>query len=89
MGAAGKIVIYTMRYCGYCQRAKRLLEHKGAKFTEVSVDANLELRRQLIDASGQRTVPQIWINNQHIGGCTDLINLDVSGKLDEMLQALK
>lgn len=82
---AANIIIYTTRYCPYCIRAKQLLASKGLLFTEIPVDGNEALRREMQDKARQRTVPQIWINQQHIGGCTDLEALEDSGELDNML----
>ncbi len=79
------IVIYTTRYCPYCVRAKQLLSSKGVEYREIPVDGNDVLRREMQEKARQRTVPQIWINNQHIGGCTDLEALDDAGELDKIL----
>lgn len=82
---AADIVIYTTRYCPYCIRAKQLLAGKGLVYREIPVDGNDALRREMQEKARQRTVPQIWINHQHIGGCTDLEALDDSGELDKIL----
>jgi|TARA_B110000977_G_scaffold201520_1_gene296591 glutaredoxin 3 len=66
-------------------RAKDLLDGKGVQYKNIDVGAQPELKTEMMDRSGQRTVPQIWINEQHIGGFTDLYALDVQGKLDGML----
>lgn len=79
------IRIYTTQYCGYCVRAKALLTRKNLSFEEIPVDNNMELRSELMRMSGQRTVPQIWINEQHIGGCMELMKIDASGQLDQIL----
>jgi glutaredoxin 3 len=83
---AAKVEIYTKMYCGYCHRAKRLLESKGVKFTEydVTMDAGRrdEMRSRKPDA---RTVPQIFVDDQAIGGSDDLAALDRAGKLDSLL----
>ena len=83
MGAAVKI--YTTDYCGYCTNAKRLLQKKGAAFEEVDVTNRPDLRKWLMTAARQRTVPQIFINGQPRGGFTDIAALDRNGKLDELL----
>lgn len=80
------IVMYTTAYCPYCMRAKDLFDGKGVQYENIDVGAQPELKREMMDRSGQRTVPQIWINEQHIGGFTDLYALDVQGKLDGMLR---
>ena len=79
------VLIYTKTTCGFCHSAKRLLEQKGLEYTEISVDADRELWNKMVEDSGQRTVPQIWINDKWVGGCTDLYALDRSGKLDQMI----
>ncbi len=82
------IVIYTSAFCGYCARAKRLLKEKGAEFNEIGVDMNPSLREEMMEKAGGRyTVPQIFINGQHVGGCDDLHELDARGELDKMLAA--
>jgi glutaredoxin 3 len=83
-----KIEIYTSMFCGYCHRAKRLLSAKGVDFTEVDVMADSARRREMIErAGGRSTVPQIFINGRHVGGCDDLYALDRAGKLDPLLAA--
>lgn len=79
------VYLYTTRTCPYCLRAKSLLASKGVSFREISVDGNAELRAQMTKEAGSHTVPQIWINGQHVGGCTDLMALDSSGRLDALL----
>lgn len=81
------ITIYTKVYCPYCVRAKALLTQKGVSFTEFRIDEQPELRPEMIEkAQGRTTVPQIFINGQHIGGCDDLYALEAQGKLDPLLQ---
>lgn len=82
-----KVVVYSSRSCGYCHAAKSLLSQKGVDYQEVLVDANPELRRKVMRDSGQRTVPQIWVDKTHVGGFTELRAMDGSGKLDKILQA--
>lgn len=80
------IKIYTTRYCPYCIRAKQILDSKGVSYQEIPVDGNQELRQQMTrEAGGSHTVPQIWINQQHVGGCTELMMLDSGGDLDALL----
>lgn len=79
------IDIYTKATCPYCLRAKKLLISKGAVFTEIPIDTDDTLREEMIARSGRRTVPQIFINQQHIGGCDDLYALDNRGTLDQVL----
>lgn len=78
-------VIYTTRFCPYCIRAKQLLNQKNINYKEIPVDGNPKLRQEMTQKSGGHTVPQIWINNQHIGGCDDLFALQRSGGLDALL----
>jgi glutaredoxin 3 len=80
------VEIYTWRMCPFCLRAKGLLNQKGVKYTEYSIDGDEAARDKMaIRANGQRSVPQIFINNQSIGGCDDLHALDRAGKLDALL----
>jgi len=79
------VAIYTTNYCPYCTRAKALLGKKGVPFTEIAVDDRADLRAWVAAASKQRTVPQIFINGQAVGGFTDIAALDQKGVLDEML----
>ena len=81
------VTIYTNVYCPYCVRAKALLTQKGVEFEEFKIDEQPELRPQMIAlAGGRTTVPQIFINGQHVGGCDDLHALDAQGQLDKLLQ---
>lgn len=80
------IIIYTADYCPYCVRAKMLLDKKGVSYMEVNVEHDDALRDEMIAKSGRRTVPQIFINGQHIGGCDDLYALESQKKLDALLQ---
>ncbi|MBW4666900.1 MAG: glutaredoxin 3 [Cyanomargarita calcarea GSE-NOS-MK-12-04C] len=83
---AAKVEIYTWRTCPFCIRAKSLLTRKGVEFTEYSVDGDEAARDKMADrANGRRSVPQIFINDLHIGGCDDIHALDQYGKLDELL----
>ena len=79
------VKMYTTRLCPYCMRARMLLESKGIAFTDIAVDADPELRREMMQLSGRHTVPQIWIGDQHVGGFDDMAALDRQGKLDELL----
>ena len=81
-----KIDIYTSPLCGFCTIAKNLLIKKGAKFNEHDVLKDPSLKPIMIErANGAKTVPQIFVNEQHIGGCEQLFELDQNGKLDEIL----
>ena len=83
---AAKVEIYTWRTCPFCIRAKNLLNNKGVEFTEYSIDGDEVARAKMAQrAKGRRSLPQIFINNFHIGGCDDIHALDSEGKLDELL----
>ena len=80
-----KIEIYTSPWCGYCARAKGLLEKKGATYTEMDVMEDDAKRAEMRARSRRTTVPQIFINGQHIGGSDELAALESEGKLDALL----
>lgn len=83
-----QVEIYTQDWCPYCARAKQVLEKKGVAFREIDAPGGSPSRREAMERSGGRTsVPQIFIDGQHIGGCDDLLALDRSGKLDPLLRA--
>lgn len=79
------IEIYTKTTCPYCIRAKQLLSSKGVTFHEIPIDEHGIQREEMIARSGRSTVPQIFINNQHIGGCDDLHDLNARNGLDSLL----
>lgn len=82
------ITIYTKSWCPYCSAAKKLLEDKGAAFTEIDIEAKPEKRADMVQKAGGRTsVPQIFIGDRHVGGCDDLYALDDKGQLEPMLQS--
>ncbi len=81
------IEIYSSPYCGYCSAAKDLLRKKGAVYTEIDVVTDGSKRAEMnARAPGSRTVPQIFIDGRHIGGCDDLYALDSAGGLDPLLK---
>lgn len=83
-----KVEIYTWSTCPFCIRAKALLDRKGVTYTEYGIDGDENARRKMSDrAGGRRSVPQIFIDDAHIGGCDDIHSLDVAGKLDPLLTA--
>ena len=83
-----KVEIYTSPLCGYCHAAKRLLTQKGVAFEESDLSAEPHKRAEMVQrAQGGRTVPQIFIDDLHIGGCDDLYALERAGKLDPLLAA--
>ena len=81
-----EITMYSTRFCPYCMRARFLLESKNVEFNDIGVDARPELRREMMEKSGRRTVPQIWIGDRHVGGYDDLAHLEQLGQLDELLK---
>lgn len=80
-----RVEVYTTRICAYCVMAKRLLKSLGQDFTEIDVGGDAEKRQWLVEATGQRTVPQIFINDQPIGGYQELAGLQQSGELATLL----
>jgi glutaredoxin 3 len=82
-----RIRIYTTRWCGYCVRAKTLLDSKGLAYEEIHLDEDPSFRQRLLELTGGWTVPQILIDEQPIGGYTELWQLDRSGELDRKLAA--
>ena len=81
-----EVTIYTSVFCGFCHRAKHLLESKGVAFTEIDVTTDVDMRRVMAErAGGRRSVPQIFIGETHIGGYTDLDALENAGQLDKLL----
>jgi glutaredoxin 3 len=84
--AAKQVEIYTWRTCPYCIRAKALLDSKGVEYTEYAIDGDEAARSQMAEKTGgKRSVPQIFIEGQHIGGCDDIHALDRKGELDPLL----
>ncbi|MGB0458537.1 MAG: glutaredoxin 3 [Porticoccaceae bacterium] len=82
-----QIVIYGTQFCPYCVAARQLFDAKGIEYKYIAVDNDPDLRDNISQRSGQRTVPQIWIGEQHIGGFTDLRKLALNGELDHLLNA--
>lgn len=80
------VEIYTKATCPFCHRAKALLSQKGVNFKEIPIDENADLREKMIERSGRTTVPQIFIDAQHIGGCDDLFALDGRDGLEPLLK---
>jgi glutaredoxin 3 len=81
-----QVRIYTTPICPYCARAKALLGQKGVAFEEVDVYMDAAARKEMMEKSGRRTVPQIFIDERHIGGCDDLHALEADGGLDPLLK---
>jgi glutaredoxin 3 len=80
-----KVEVYSSSHCPYCVMAKQLLDRKGVAYTEIRVDLDPAKRQEMMAKSRQRTVPQIFINDESIGGYTDLVALNNSQRLDKML----
>ncbi len=81
-----KVEIYTTMWCGYCARARSLLNRKGVAFAEFDVEADSAKRSEMVQRAGGRTsVPQVFIDGVHVGGCDDVVALDHAGKLDPLL----
>lgn len=83
--APPEIVIYTRAFCGYCIAARKLLKKKGVSYEEIDTTLNAKHKREMIERSGRHTVPQIFIDEQHIGGYDDMDDLDRAGRLDALL----
>jgi glutaredoxin 3 len=82
-----KIIVYSGPHCPYCDKAKALLNRKGAKFDDYDVKSDASKLDEMLERSGGRkTIPQIFINDKHIGGCDDLYALDAAGTLDSLLR---
>jgi len=80
------VTVYSSRICPYCMMAKRLLSQKGVPYEEIMVDGNDQLRTELMQRTGRRTVPQIYVGDHHVGGFDDLAALDRAGRLDPLLR---
>ncbi|TYK66054.1 glutaredoxin 3 [Colwellia echini] len=83
-----KVEIYTKAYCPFCTHALALLKSKAVDYTEIKIDGDMAMRSTMIERSnGSYTVPQIFINDDHVGGCDQLVALERSKQLDELLNA--
>lgn len=80
-----EVTIYSGIRCAYCNAAKRLLDNKGVEYTEINVDEDPTLREEMLARTKRQTVPQIFIDDLHVGGFDDLAELNHEGKLDELL----
>jgi glutaredoxin 3 len=83
--SAPKVVMYATGWCGYCARARALLQKKNVEFEEIDADTP-GVRAEMIARSGRRTVPQIFIGETHVGGCDELMELEAAGRLDPLLK---
>ncbi|MBI2027058.1 MAG: glutaredoxin 3 [Deltaproteobacteria bacterium] len=82
-----KVIVYTASHCSYCKAAKEFLRNKNVVFEEIDVTDNPAERKNIEKLSGQKTVPQIFINGRSIGGFSDMRTLDENGELDKLLRA--
>jgi glutaredoxin 3 len=78
--------MYATQWCGYCSRARRVLQSKGIEFEEIDVETQSGARAEMMSRSGRRTVPQIFIGATHVGGSDDLLRLEAAGQLDALLK---
>ena len=81
-----KVTMYSTRFCPYCIQARALLDSKSVSYTDIRVDGEADLRREMVQKSGRYTVPQIWIGAEHVGGYDDLAKLEQQERLDKLLQ---
>jgi glutaredoxin 3 len=81
-----EILIYTGSFCAYCTMAKKLLDKKGLKYTEINVDGKPALRQEMMAKTQRRTIPQIYIGSYHVGGYDELYALEKRHELDALLQ---
>lgn len=85
MNSTPQIVIYSKEYCPYCRMARQLLDNKGVDYQLIDIEGKHELRDRMIERSGRRTVPQIFVGEHHVGGFDDLNALERKGRLDDLL----
>lgn len=80
-----KVTIYSRSWCSFCKQAKSLLESKNIEYTDIDIEEQPEKREEMIELTGRTSVPQVFINDQAIGGCDDLFALHSSGDLEKLL----
>lgn len=80
-----KVVMYSTQFCPYCVRARQLLESKGVDYTDIRVDVERDRYSEMIELAGRSSVPQIFIDDDHVGGCDDLYALESRGQLNPKL----
>ena len=85
MPAAVPVTIYSTQFCPFCVRAKQLLDSKGLQYREIRVDQDPQQRQVMMERSGRRTVPQIWVGETHVGGFDELWQLERDSQLDQLL----
>tara|TARA_B100001057_G_scaffold280607_1_gene281021 strand:- start:337 stop:588 length:252 start_codon:yes stop_codon:yes gene_type:complete len=81
-----EVIIYSTRICPYCVRAKNFFSKKGIEYKEVMIDSDMALMREMMEKTGRKSVPQIFIGDYHIGGFDDLIEHDMDGKLEALMK---
>jgi glutaredoxin 3 len=81
-----EVTVYSGSFCGFCQQVTSLLERRGIRYTEVSVEDHPGLREKLLARSGRRTLPQVYIGEHYVGGADEIRALDASGELTKMVQ---
>jgi glutaredoxin 3 len=81
------ITVYTGSFCGYCDQVRALLARRGIEYTEVSVEDHPDLREKLLERSGRRTLPQVYVDERYVGGAVELAALDRAGDLLKLIQA--
>jgi len=81
------VTVYTASFCGYCTRVLALLQRRGIAYTEISVEDHPGMRDELLAKSGRRTLPQVYVDGQYVGGADELAALDRSGELLKLIQA--
>jgi glutaredoxin 3 len=87
--SGAEIVMYSTGWCGFCQRARALLNRKGLAFREIDVEQDPALRAEMVARSGRRSVPQIFVGPRHVGGLEELAALERTGELDQILRQEK
>ena len=81
-----QVVLYGTRFCPFCTAARRLLTAKGINYEDIPLDDDAQLRAEIMARSARNTVPQIWVGEVHVGGYTDLRQLEISGKLEQLVR---
>jgi glutaredoxin 3 len=80
-----KVKIYFSEYCPYCKSVEVLMKKKNISFEKIDVDLNVSLREEMVKASGRTSVPQVFVNDLHLGGCDDVYDLEKKGELDSLI----
>jgi len=80
-----KVKIYFSEYCPYCKSVEALMKKKNISFEKIDVDSDISLRQEMLEISGRTSVPQVFVNDLHLGGCDDVYDLENKGKLDSLI----